>query len=196
VLIADNAATRSGIAMALADEVELCAQVDDAEQAIRAAKREQPDVCLIGRDLPGDALAAVRGITRAAPGAEVIVLAARLDTDDLLVAVRAGAIGYISASITAERLRAIVRAASMHEAAVPRALVRELMLELRTAAGGNDGLTARESQVLSMLRRGHSTAEIAERLHIAPVTVRRHISELVRKHGVEDRSALITTPAG
>ena len=63
----------------------------------------------------------------------------------------------------------------------------ELLLELR----GSEGLTGRESQVLGMLRRGHTTAVIAERLQIAPVTVRRHISELVRKLGVEDRWSLI-----
>jgi DNA-binding NarL/FixJ family response regulator len=77
-----------------------------------------------------------------------------------------------------------------NEAVVPRSMVLELLLELRGGGGGADALTARESQVLGMLRRGHKTAEIAERLSIAPVTVRRHISELVRKLGVEDRAAL------
>ncbi len=57
-----------------------------------------------------------------------------------------------------------------------------------------DSLTPRESQVLGMLRRGHGTASIAERLSIAPVTVRRHISELVQKLGVTDRAALADNP--
>jgi DNA-binding NarL/FixJ family response regulator len=68
-------------------------------------------------------------------------------------------------------------------------MVLELVLELR-GGHSDDLLTGREAQVLGMLRRGHTTAAIAERLQIAPVTVRRHISELVHKLGVENRAAL------
>jgi DNA-binding NarL/FixJ family response regulator len=89
----------------------------------------------------------------------------------------------------------VVHAAANNEAVVPRSMVLELVLELRGGGGGADALTARESQVLGMLRRGHRTAEIAERLSIAPVTVRRHVSELVRKLGVENRAALATPVA-
>jgi DNA-binding NarL/FixJ family response regulator len=70
-------------------------------------------------------------------------------------------------------------------------MVSDLLGELRAGAAASDTLTAREAQVLGMLRRGHSTARIAEKLQIAPVTVRRHISELVRKLGVESRADLI-----
>ena len=69
-------------------------------------------------------------------------------------------------------------------------MVLELLLELRGGGTGTDALTSREAQVLGMLRRGQTTAEIADRLAIAPVTVRRHISQLVRKLGVENRAAL------
>ncbi len=196
LLIADREATRVGIKMALDGEVEVCAEVDDAEQAIRAAMREQPDVCLVGDDLVGSSgLAAVRGICRAAPDAAVVVLTEGHDVDLLLDCVRAGAVGYVPGALDADRLRRIVRAVSEREAVVPRSMVLELLLELRGRGHGADALTTRESQVLGMLRRGHSTAEIADRLLIAPVTVRRHISELVRKLGVEDRAALTSTDA-
>jgi DNA-binding NarL/FixJ family response regulator len=190
LLIADRAATRAGIRMALDGMVEICAEADDAEHAIRAAKREQPDLCLVGGDIAGDGLAAVRGICRAAPDAAVVVLAEASDVDSLLDSIRAGAVGYVPGAVDAERLRRIVRAVAANEAVVPRSMVLELLLELRGAGTGVDALTARESQVLGMLRRGRSTAEIAQRLTIAPVTVRRHISELVRRLGVEDRAAL------
>jgi DNA-binding NarL/FixJ family response regulator len=195
LLIADRAPTRVGIRMALDGEVEVCAEAEDSEQAIRAAKREQPDVCLVGDHVSGDGLAAVRGISRAAPDAAVVVLAHARDADYLLECVRAGAVGYVPDALDADRLRRIVKAAAVGEAVVPRSMVLELLLELRGGGNGADGLTARESQVLGMLRRGHKTADIAERLSIAPVTVRRHISELVRKLGVEDRSALAPAPA-
>ena len=196
LLIADHAPTRAGIRIALEGEVEICAEAGDAEQAIRAAKREQPDVCLVGREIPGDALHAVRGICRAAPAASVVMLAATRDVDDLLEAVRAGATGYVPGAVDAGRLRRIIRAVAAREAVVPRSLVLELMLELRGSEAGSDGLTGRESQVLGMLRRGHTTAVIAGRLEIAPVTVRRHISELVHKLGVEDRWSLMGPSGG
>lgn len=176
--------------MALDGTVEVCAEAGDAEQAIRAAKREQPDVCLVGHDIPGGAIAAVRGVSRAAPTAAVVLLTQSRDIDDLLESIRAGAVGYVPGAVDAERLRRIVKAISAHEAVVPRSMVRELLLELRGGGPGPDAPTTREAQVLGMLRRGQTTAEIAERLAITPVTVRRHVSQLVRKLGVEDRSAL------
>jgi DNA-binding NarL/FixJ family response regulator len=177
--------------MALNGTVVVCAEASDAEQAIRAAKREQPDVCLVGQDLPGGAIAAIRGVSRAAPDAGVVLLTGSNDVDDLLECVRAGAVGYVPGPLDAERLRRVVKAVAAHEAVVPRSMVLELLLELRGGDAGADALTAREAQVLGMLRRGQTTAEIADRLAIAPVTVRRHISQLVRRMGVENRAALM-----
>jgi len=190
LLIADWEPTRLGIRMALDGTVEVCAEAGDAEHAIRAAKREQPDVCLVGRDIPGGAFATIRGVARAAPNAAVVLLAQSDSVDDLLESIRAGAVGYVHGAVDAERLRRIVKAIAAHEAVVPRAMVLELIMELRGGGPGTEGLTTRETQVLGMLRRGHTTAEIADRLAITPVTVRRHISQLVRKLGVEDRAAL------
>ena len=190
LLIADWEPTRLGIRMALDGTVQMCAEADDAEQAIRAAKREQPDVCLVGHDIPGGGIAAVRGVSRAAPNAAVVVLTRSYDVDDLLESIRAGAIGYVPGAVDAQRLRRVVQAIAANEAVVPRSMVLELLRELRGGGPGTDALTARETQVLGMLRRGQTTAEIASRLGIEPVTVRRHISQLVRKLGVEDRAAL------
>ena len=193
LLIADHPPMRLGIRMALGDAAEVCAEAETAEQAIRAAKREQPDICLVARDVVGDGFAAVRGISRAAPDSAVVVLAQVGDADDLLDAVRAGAIGYVPGGLDADRLRRIIGAVRAREAVVPRSMVLELVMELRS--GGADALTVREAQVLGMVRRGHTTAEIAKRLEITPVTVCRHISELVHKLGVEGRSALVTNGA-
>lgn len=190
LLIADRAAMRVGIRLALDPGVEICAEADNAEQAIRAAKREQPDLCLIADHIAGDGLTAISGICRAAPACAVVVLARANDADYLLECVRAGAVGFVPGAVDAGRLNRVVRAAAANEAVVPRSMVLELVLELRGRGSGADALTARESQVLGMLRRGHRTSEIADRLAIAPVTVRRHISELVRKLGVENRAEL------
>lgn len=191
LLIADWEPTRLGIRMALDGTAEVCAEADDAEQAIRAAMREQPDVCLVGHDIPGGAIATVRGVSRAAPNASVVLLTPSYDSDDLLESIRAGAVGYVPGAVDPERLRRVVKAIAANEAVVPRSMVLELLLELRGGGPGVDALSTREAQVLGMLRRGQTTSEIADRLAIAPVTVRRHISQLVRKTGVEDRAALM-----
>ena len=191
VLIADHPPTCAGVRLALGDQVELSGEVSDASLAIRTAHRDRPDLCLVGRDLAGGWLSAVRGIRRAAPDTSVVVLAQEPNVDDLLEAIRTGAVGYMPGPIDKARLANIVSAVSEKQAVIPRAMVLELLMELRGVWSDGDGLTTRESKVLGMLRRGHTTATIAERLAIAPVTVRRHISELVHKLGVEDRSGLI-----
>jgi two-component system, NarL family, nitrate/nitrite response regulator NarL len=190
ILIADFVPTRVGVKLVLEPEVEVCAEASTAEEAIAAAWEQQPDLCLIRLELPGDGLAAVRGIRRVARRAAVVVLSDGKESGDLVSAVRAGALGYAPAPVTPGILRAIVRAVLANEAAVPRSMVRELMIELRGGGDADNELSARELEVLGLLRRGHSTAVIAKQLQIAPVTVRRHISEVVRKVGVDNRSEL------
>ena len=190
-MLVDHAATRMGITMALGDDVNVCAEAGDVHQATEQASIQQPDVCIVGIDVPGGGVNAVRGICRAAPQAGVVVLASEPNVDDMLACVRSGAVGYVLASIDREPLRRVISAVLAGEAALPRGMVFELARELReVSSSGGDGLTLREAQVLGMLRRGHSTAAIAAALSISPVTVRRHISALVQKRGVEGRAAL------
>jgi DNA-binding NarL/FixJ family response regulator len=190
LLIADHAPTRIGIRMALGPDVHVSAEADEMEQAIRAARRDHPRVVLLGRGLCADVVLAVRGICRVAPDSAVVVLAPSGDVDDMLDAVRAGAVGYVPGALDAERLRRVLWAVIAHKAVVPRAMVIDVLCELRTG-GASGSLTGREAQVLGMLRRGHATAAIAQRLQITPVTVRRHVSKVVQKLGVSSRADLI-----
>lgn len=168
----------------------MCAEADDAEAAIRAARREQPDVCLVGLGVPGGGILATRGVCGVAPRAAVVVLSTAPDVDDLLSCVQAGAVGYLLSDISASSLRMAVEAVIAGEAAVSRSMVLALIRELQGATIGGDNLTARERQVLGMLWRGRSTVAIADRLGISPVTVRRHISAVVQKVGAHDRAEL------
>jgi DNA-binding NarL/FixJ family response regulator len=138
-----------------------------------------------------DASSQARGFASSAPRAAVVVLAQEPSPDDLLDCVRAGAVGYAPAALDAAGLRRILRAVASDEAVVPRSMLRDLLLELQGGGSPGAGLTQREAQVLAMLRRGHTTATIAARLDIVPVTVRRHIAQVVNKLGVENRSALV-----
>jgi two-component system nitrate/nitrite response regulator NarL len=194
LLIADYGPTRMGVRMALVGIVDICAEVTDAEAAIRAAEQQQPDICIIGLEIPGGGITAIKGIAKVAPMTSVIVLAASNKSTELLTCVRAGAVGFVPGSFDGGQLQRVVRAVLADEAAVPRSMVRELVLELRNSiAPGAEGLSSRETQVLNMVRRGHTTAVIARELEISPVTVRRHISMLVSKLGVPSRRALLST---
>lgn len=193
LLIADNPTTRLGVRVSLEGFVQICAEAGEAPEAIRLAGREQPDLCLIGLELPEGGLAAARGIRDAAPDAALVILANSADPDDLLAAADVGARGYLPGEIDGGALRRAVMAVLAGEAAVPRSMVLPLMRALETKnVGPGDGLSTREAQVLSMLARGQPTAAIAERLGISPVTVRRHISRTMHKTRTTDRRALLS----
>jgi DNA-binding NarL/FixJ family response regulator len=195
VLIAHHGLMRASVRMALKEGAEVCGEAGDAEQAIFEAQRVKPDVCIVGWDVPGGGIAAIHGILSVAPDTSVVVLSEHRDVEDLLAAVRAGAVGYLPGSLDRDQLRRVVLGVAAQEAAVPRAMVRELILELRSATSMG-GVTEREAQVLGMLRRGHTTAQIARRLEISPITVRRYISDLMRKLGVDNREDLMRLDRG
>jgi DNA-binding NarL/FixJ family response regulator len=183
LLIADHPVTRLGIRIALGRMASVCAEADDAEDAISAAKREQPDISLIGIAIPGGGLDAIRRICVAVPKTAVVVLATTPDVDEFLSCVRAGAIGYVASDVSPGALLKVVEAVTSGEAAISRSMVLALVRELQSAALGGNQLTSRERQVLRMRRRGQSTVAIADLLGISPVTVRRHISTARKKEG-------------
>jgi DNA-binding NarL/FixJ family response regulator len=126
----------------------------------------------------------------------VVLLTPREDVDEFLEAMGVGAAGYLETTISAPALVNVVGAVLKGEPAVPRSLVRALIDEHRErpirryvdALGVGVQLTSRESEVLTCLREGLSTREIAQRLRISEVTVRRHIGSALKKLGVESRS--------
>lgn len=194
VLVADRAPTRLGVRIALEGHAEICAEADTCPLAISAACSLRPEVCLIGDTIPGGALTAVREISKSVPETAVVVLSNREDAGELLEAVRAGAVGYVPPGFDAAQLRRVITSVLAEEAVVPRAMVRDLVDELRALErAARERLTAREAEILRMLRGGRSTSAIADHLGISPVTVRRHISKLVRKAGVRDREELIAS---
>jgi len=120
-------------------------------------------------------------------------------TDDVLASLRAGAVGYLPKDTSPERLPAALCGVLKGEAALPRTLVGMVLNEFRDYTEavadpvrvGEVQLTARESEILRMLRSGLTTAEVGDILSLSPVTVRRHVSAGVAKLGVADRQAAI-----
>jgi DNA-binding NarL/FixJ family response regulator len=200
LIAADHLATRTGFRLALADSAD-CSEAVDAETAVEAAVREQPDVCVVDFDPPGRAIRAVAAIASKVPRASVVVMTRRIDEEEFIAAVRAGAIGYLPEGVNPARLPHVVRSLMRGEAAVPRALVPRLIDELRGREGRRRHLdlyerkrvelTAREWEVVDLLRKGMSTRAIAELLGISAVTVRRHVSAVHGKLGIRSRAELL-----
>jgi DNA-binding NarL/FixJ family response regulator len=175
----------------------ICAEADHAAAALETALRERPDVCIIGLRMDGEPMKTIARIADDLPDTAVIVLTVSRSHDDLLEAVRAGASGYLLKEMNPERIPQAVKGVLAGEAAVPRSLVARLMKEIqaqregRILSGSNGAveLTPREWEVLGLLADRLSTGKIAAQLYISPVTVRRHISQIMGKLGVPTREA-------
>jgi DNA-binding NarL/FixJ family response regulator len=202
VLIADHdSACRAGVRLSLGRHgFEICAEAGSANAAVEAAGRAQPDACLIEADLPGGGVGAVERVLVQVPRTVVVMLSALVDDDRLFAAVRAGARGYLLKDMDPERLPMALRGVLDGEAALPRALMGRVLEELRALEHGRHAselsrlgvdLTHREGQVLELLERGLVTAEIGEILSISAVTVRRHLSEVLRKLEAPDRESAL-----
>jgi DNA-binding NarL/FixJ family response regulator len=202
VLIADSdRSSRAGVGITLAKHgFDTCAEAASAQEAVALAHSVRPDICLVDADLPGGGLAAVEQILAAAPETAVVMLSGTVDHERLLDAIRAGARGYLLKDMDPERLPRTLRGVLDGEAALPRALVGRVLEELRAADHGRHAselarlgirLTYRQREILELLDRGLDTAAIGEVLSISPVTVRRHISEILRRLSVSDREAAL-----
>lgn len=202
MLIADDeAAFRRGVRNALeADGFIVVAEAADAASALAAATRLRPDICLIEPDLPGEGLGAIGRIAKASPETLIVALSRSDRGDDVVSAFTRGVSGYLLKGVSDERLGPTLRSALLGEPALSRSLVPYLVSEIRRGSSRRlalpDGavtLTAREWEVGELLREGKSTGEIADRLGVSPVTVRRHVSLLLQKLGVESRKAAVET---
>jgi DNA-binding NarL/FixJ family response regulator len=202
VLIADDhAPTRADMREALErnERFTVCAEAADGAAAVEAALRERPDLCLLDIRMPGSSgIAATREITTRLPDTKVVMLTVSLDDDDLLNALRAGAVGYLLKDIDPDRLPYALNDALDGGAAIPRRLVARLVSEFRdhgprrrpvvTEPGYN--LTSREWEVLGLLRDGLSTAQMASKLFVSKATVRSHVASVLKKLHLPDREAL------
>lgn len=202
VLVADaHAPSRVGVRLALEHAgFVVCAEVRTAEDTVAAALCERPHVCLIDVDLEGGGFAAASRIRAKLPALPVVMLAAEPSDTGLFRSLRIGAAGYLGKDTNPERLPATLRGVLRGEAALSRAFVSRLVEQFRErgsrrelAVPGRQAaeLTAREWDVLDLLRQGLETHEIAERLYISDVTVRTHVAAVLRKLDVPDRNAAL-----
>lgn len=198
VLVADDhAPVRAGVRRALERHgITVCGEAADARSALQLALQLRPDVCLLDIRMPGGGINAARAIADNLPGTAVVMLTISQDDEDLFGALSAGASGYLLKDIDPDRLPDALEGVLRGEAALPRVLVARLVEayhphgrghRLRVPARNAAELTRRECEVLALLREGRTTAEIAERLVVTPVTVRTHVAAILRKLGAGNR---------
>lgn len=201
ILVEEHPTLRAAVRKVLeADGFSVLAEASTAPEGQEAVLRERPDVCLVGYQMPGS-LQMIAAITDPQNDCEtvVIVLTASRSTESMIDAIRAGAVGYLLKEMNPERIPAAVRGVLAGEAAMPRTLVVRLIKEIQRLGrgpmlSGSNGLvelTPRQWEVLSLMADRLSTAEIAQRLQLSPVTVRRHTSVLLDRLGVADRDAAV-----
>jgi DNA-binding NarL/FixJ family response regulator len=201
VIADDHAVVRAAIRGSLeADGFNVCGEAGDAARAVALAEQHRPDACLLDVDMPGGGIHAAEQIASRCPETAIVMLTGSRDDGDLFAALRAGAAGYLLKDTDPKRLPHAIRGVLSGEAAIPRDLVSRLIDEFRTGGArrrvplaGQRGaeLTSREWEVLELMADGDSTAAMAQRLSVSPVTVRRHVSTILRKLEVSDREAAV-----
>jgi DNA-binding NarL/FixJ family response regulator len=200
-LVDDQAIVRAGLARILspADGFEVVAECPDGKHAVDELPAVRPDVVLMDIRMPAlDGVAATRHLRALEEPLEVLVLTTFGEDEVLWGAIEAGASGFVLKDSSAEDLIAAVRAVAgggawFDPGVAPRLLerYRRVVAPAARDAGRLDQLTEREHEVLRLMARGATNAEIGATLHVAEATVKTHIGSIFAKLGVRDRPAAI-----
>jgi two-component system, NarL family, response regulator LiaR len=191
LLIADDhAMVRQGLRafLGLSEDLETVGEAVDGRQAVEQAHRLRPDLVLMDLLMPGvDGISATAAIRRDLPGVEVLALSGYLEDHLIADALHAGAVGYLLKDTDAEELQRAVRAAAAGQVQLSPAVAARLVRDVHIP-GSAPQLTRREEEVLALLARGRANGQIARELHIAPQTVKTHVSNILTKLNSESRT--------
>jgi two-component system, NarL family, response regulator LiaR len=204
VLIADDhAIVRQGLRtfLELQEDIEVVGDAADGEAALAGVQRHEPDVVLMDLVMPNlGGVEAIRRLRELRPETRVLVLTSFLDDEKLFPAVRAGAAGYLLKDIEPAELVRAIRTVADGEALLHPAVAARLMEEFSDTERpvAEEALTAREREVLLAIARGLPNKQIALELGIAEKTVKTHVSSILSKLGLTDRTqaALYAVRAG
>ncbi|MNZ88499.1 Transcriptional regulatory protein LiaR [compost metagenome] len=199
MIVDDHDMVRTGLRtyLMLEPKFQVIAEAGNGQEAIDLLKPmsedQRPHIILMDLMMPGmNGIEATRAILSNYPDIKVVMLTSFLEDDKVYGAVEAGAVSYVLKTVSAEELIYAINGAlkgmPVMTSDVSQALTRGL--RQRTAQEGDEGLTEREKEVLLLIADGQSNKEIAEELHISVKTVKTHVSNLLMKCELEDRTQL------
>lgn len=194
VLIADDhPVVRQGLHsfLQLQDDLEIVGEAADGLEAVEKVAELLPDVVLMDLVMPKvDGIAAIRRITALSPSTRVLVLTSFSDDEKVFSAIKAGALGYLmkdsSPADLADAIRAVYRGEPSLDPAIAKKLMEHLSKGEEVIAEGD--LTLREKEVLRLIARGNSNREIAASLQISEKTVKNHVTNILQKLHLSDRT--------
>jgi DNA-binding NarL/FixJ family response regulator len=197
IIVDDHVLFREGLAGIIRQEAdfEVVGLVGTVQEAVETAKKMDPDIILMDFNLPdGTGAEATQKILQDCPDCKIVFMTMSERDEDLLAAIRSGAVGYLLKNMTPSKLTAALRAVQEGESALSRSMTLKVMKELsrtpatepiRDPALGK--LTHREKEVLTEIATGKSNQEISKQLFISENTVKYHVHSILEKLNLEDR---------
>jgi DNA-binding NarL/FixJ family response regulator len=189
LLVDDHSVVRMGLAAIINIEKDLkvCGEAESGAEAVKLAREMRPDVVVMDFMMPGmDGAEATAAVLRASPESKVLVLTTYGTSADIARALKCGATGAVTKNLSNEELADAIRAAARGE----RMLSAEIEASLSDAES-NNGLTARQREILDSITRGLSNDDIAGMLGISKVRVKQHLAALYQKLGAANRAEAV-----
>lgn len=197
IIVDDHNLFREGLAAILQQEtdIEVVGLVGTVQDAVDEVRIKKPDLVLMDFTLPdGTGVEATRKIIQECPECKVVFMTMSERDEDLLAAIRSGAVGYLLKNMSLPKLVASLRSVQRGESALSRRMTRRLIEELArtkeselTESPAFGGLTPREQEILAELAAGKSNQEIADKLIISENTVKYHVHSIFDKLNLRDR---------
>ena len=197
VIVDDHPLFREGVVAILGTEpdMEIVGQGDTAEAAIRLSRDLMPDMLILDINIPGGGLQAAQVIASAYPVIKIVMLTGSPDEDNVLTALKAGALAYVLKGVSARELVEILHTVQAGESYVTPTLAANLLMELttastseRTQADNNlDDLKEREREILELIAQGKSNKEIGLQLHLTEKTIKHYVTNILHKLQVQSR---------